>query len=217
MIKPAYQKPIDAKTYNETLAFFDSLLRMLHPFMPFITEELWQALSERKDGESIMVAPMPTTKAVDTDLLTAFEKVKETISGIRTVRLQKNIPNKDSLELEILGEHNGAYNSVISKMGNITEIRTVSEKNPHAISFLVGTTEFAVPMGNNIDVDAEIEKLEAELVYLQGFLNSVMKKLGNEKFVANAKAEVVDAERKKQADAESKIKTIEETIQSLKK
>lgn len=217
MIKPAYQKPIDAKTYQETLSFFDSLLRILHPFMPFITEELWQALSERKEGESIMIAPMPATKEIDTDLLNAFEKVKETISGIRTIRLQKNIANKDSLELEILGEYNNAYNPVISKMGNLTEIRKVSEKNPHAISFLVGTTEFAVPMGNNIDVDAEIEKLEAELVYLQGFLNSVMKKLGNEKFVANAKADVVDAERKKQADAESKIKTIEETILSLKK
>lgn len=217
MIKPAYQKPIDTKTYKETLSFFDSLLRILHPFMPFITEELWQALSERKEGESIMIAPMPATKEIDTDLLNAFEKVKETISGIRTIRLQKNIANKDSLELEILGEYNNAYNPVISKMGNLTEIRKVSEKNPHAISFLVGTTEFAVPMGNNIDVDAEIEKLEAELVYLQGFLNSVMKKLGNEKFVANAKADVVDAERKKQADAESKIKTIEETILSLKK
>lgn len=217
MIKPAYQKPIDAKTYQETLGFFDSLLRMLHPFMPFITEELWQALSERKEGESIMIASMPKASDVDTDLLSAFEKVKETISGIRTIRLQKNIANKDALDLEVLGEYNEAYNAVISKMGNITEIKNVSEKNPHAISFLIGTTEFAIPMGNNIDVDAEIEKLEAELVYLQGFLNSVMKKLGNEKFVANAKAEVVDAERKKQADAESKIKTIEETIQTLKK
>ncbi|QIK58975.1 valine--tRNA ligase [Dysgonomonas sp. HDW5A] len=217
MIKPAYQKPIDAKTYNETLNFFDSLLRMLHPYMPFITEELWQALSERKEGESIMVALMPTAKNVDTDLLNAFEKVKETISGIRTIRLQKNIPNKDSLELEIIGEHNDAYNPVIAKMGNITEIRAVNEKNPQAMSFLVGTTEFAVPMGNNIDVEAELAKLEADLVYQQGFLNSVMKKLGNEKFVANAKADVVDAERKKQADAESKIKTIKETIQSLKK
>ena len=217
MIKPAYQKPIDAKTYQETLTFFDSLLRMLHPYMPFITEELWQALSERKEGESIMVALMPTAKNVDTDLLNAFEKVKETISGIRTIRLQKNIPNKDSLELEIIGEHNDAYNPVISKMGNITEIRAVNEKNPQAISFLVGTTEFAVPMGNNIDIEAELAKLEADLVYQQGFLNSVMKKLGNEKFVANAKADVVDAERKKQADAESKIKTIEETIQSLRK
>lgn len=217
MIKPAYQKPIDAKTYQETLSFFDSLLRMLHPYMPFITEELWQALSERKEGESIMVALMPTAKNVDTDLLNAFEKVKETISGIRTIRLQKNIPNKDSLELEIIGEHNDAYNPVISKMGNITEIRAVNEKNPQAMSFLVGTTEFAVPMGNNIDIEAELAKLEADLVYQQGFLNSVMKKLGNEKFVANAKADVVDAERKKQADAESKIKTIEETIQSLRK
>lgn len=217
MIKPAYQRPIDAKTYQETLGFFDSLLRMLHPFMPFITEELWQALSERKEGESIMIASMPKASDVDTDLLSAFEKVKETISGIRTIRLQKNIANKDALDLEVLGEYNEAYNAVISKMGNITELKNVSEKNPHAISFLIGTTEFAIPMGNNIDVDAEIEKLEAELVYLQGFLNSVMKKLGNEKFVANAKAEVVDAERKKQADAESKIKTIEETIQTLKK
>ncbi len=217
MIKPAYQKPIDTKTYQETLSFFDSLLRMLHPYMPFITEELWQALSERKEGESIMVALMPTAKNVDTDLLNAFEKVKETISGIRTIRLQKNIPNKDSLELEIIGEHNDAYNPVISKMGNITEIRAVNEKNPQAMSFLVGTTEFAVPMGNNIDIEAELAKLEADLVYQQGFLNSVMKKLGNEKFVANAKADVVDAERKKQSDAESKIKTIEETIQSLKK
>nr|WP_297163352.1 valine--tRNA ligase [uncultured Dysgonomonas sp.] len=217
MIKPAYQKPIDAKTYQETLGFFDSLLRILHPFMPFITEELWQALSERKEGESIMIASMPKASDVDTDLLSAFEKVKETISGIRTIRLQKNIANKDALDLEVLGEYNEAYNAVISKMGNITEIKNVSEKNPHAISFLIGRTEFAIPMGNNIDVDAEIEKLEAELVYLQGFLNSVMKKLGNEKFVANAKAEVVDAERKKQADAESKIKTIEETIQTLKK
>lgn len=217
MIKPAYQKPIDAKTYQETLGFFDSLLRILHPFMPFITEELWQALSERKEGESIMIASMPKASDVDTDLLSAFEKVKETISGIRTIRLQKNIANKDALDLEVLGEYNEAYNAVISKMGNITEIKNVTEKNPYAISFLIGTTEFAIPMGNNIDVDAEIEKLEAELVYLQGFLNSVMKKLGNEKFVANAKAEVVDAERKKQADSESKIKTIEETIQTLKK
>lgn len=217
MIKPAYQKPIDAKTYQETLGFFDSLLRILHPFMPFITEELWQALFERKEGESIMIASMPKASDVDTNLLSAFEKVKETISGIRTIRLQKNIANKDALDLEVLGEYNEAYNAVISKMGNITEIKNVTEKNPYAISFLIGTTEFAIPMGNNIDVDAEIEKLEAELVYLQGFLNSVMKKLGNEKFVANAKAEVVDAERKKQADSESKIKTIEETIQTLKK
>lgn len=217
VIKPAYQKPIDAKTYQQTLEFFDSLLRILHPFMPFITEELWHALSERKEDESIMIASMPKAKVVDNDLLNSFESVKEIISGIRTIRLQKNIANKDSLELEIMGDHNNSFNSVVSKMGNISAIRSISDKNPLAISFLVGTTEFAVPMGNNIDVEAEIEKLEAELVYQQGFLNSVMKKLSNEKFVANAKAEVVDAERKKQADAESKIKTIEETIQSLRK
>lgn len=216
IIKPAYQKPIDAKTYEITLGYFDKLLRMLHPFMPFITEELWQALSDRKNSESIMIADMPKAKDINGELLNSFDLVKEIISGIRTIRLQKNIPNKDALELNIIGNHDGKFDPVILKMANISEIKTISEKSATAVSFLVGTTEFAIPLGNNIDIEAEIEKLEAELIYQQGFLNSVIKKLSNEKFVANAKPEIVDNERKKQADAESKIKTLEESIFALK-
>lgn len=217
MVKPAYQQPIDAKTYEATLGFFDSLLRLLHPFMPFITEELWQALTERKEGESIMVSDMPKETSSDNGLLEAFEKVKETIAGVRTIRLQKNIPNKEELSLEVIGGYNTAFDSVISKMGNLTSIKTVSEKDVTAVSFLVGTTEFSVPLGNNIDIEAELKKLNEELVYLQGFLKSVANKLGNEKFVANAKPEIVENERKKQADAESKIKTIKESIANLSK
>lgn len=217
MIKPAYQKPIDAETYKQTLDFFDSLLRLLHPFMPFITEELWQALTERKDKESIMISDMPASIQSDDKLLASFDIVKEIISGVRTIRLQKNIPNKEVLELHILGKFDGKYNSVIQKMANLSEISPVNEKSPDAISFLVGTTEFAVPLGNNMDIEAELLKLQEELIYQQGFRNSVMKKLGNEKFVANAKPEIVEIERKKLADAESKIKTLEESIGALKK
>jgi valyl-tRNA synthetase len=212
LVKPAYRQPIDARTYEATLGFFDSLLRLLHPFMPFITEELWQALAEKKDGESIMVSDMPKDTSSDNGLLEAFEKVKETIAGVRTIRLQKNIPNKETLSLEVIGEYNTAFDSVISKMGNLTSIKTVREKDATTVSFLVGTTEFSVPLGNNIDVEAELKKLNEELVYLEGFLKSVANKLSNEKFVANAKPEIVDNERKKQADAESKIKTIKESI-----
>ena len=217
MAKPAYQQPIDRKTYEATLGFFDSLLRLLHPFMPFITEELWQALTERKDGESIMVSAMPNGIAFDSNLLDAFEKVKETIAGVRTIRLQKNISNKEQLRLDVIGEYNNTFDSVIAKMANLSEIKTVSGKDATAASFLVGTTEFSVPLGNNIDIEAELKKLNEELVYLEGFLNSVAKKLSNEKFVANAKPEIVENERKKQADAESKIKTIKESIANLSK
>lgn len=217
MVKPAYQQPIDAKTYEATLGFFDSLLRLLHPFMPFITEELWQALSERKEGESIMVSAMPQETKFDSKFISSFEKVKETIAGIRTIRLQKNIPNKEELALEVTGNYDAAFNSVLLKMGNLSAISEVKEKDATAASFLVGTTEFSVPLGNNIDVEAELKKLNEELVYLEGFLNSVRKKLSNEKFVANAKPEIVENERKKEADAESKIKTIKESIANLSK
>ena len=217
MVKPAYQKPIDKKTYEATLGFFDSLLRLLHPFMPFITEELWQALTERKAGESIMVSDMPKETNVDTTFIDIFEKVKETIAGVRTIRLQKNIPNKEELSLEIVGQYDSAFDSVISKMCNLSSIASVTEKDPTAASFLVGTTEFSVPLGSNIDVEAELKKLNDELKYLEGFLKSVAAKLSNEKFVANAKPEIVDNERKKQADAESKIKTIKESIANLSK
>jgi valyl-tRNA synthetase len=216
LIKPAYQQPIDAETHRRTLDFFDSLLRLLHPFMPFITEELWQALADRKDGESIMISAMPEAKTADENMLSSFETLKEIISGVRAVRLQKNIPNKEMLELQVIGEHQAEYDEVIKKMANLSEISAVSEKQATAASFLVGTTEYAVPLDGNIDVEAELQKLEADLIYQQGFLASVMKKLSNEKFVANAKPEIVENERKKQADAESKIKTLEESIKGLR-
>ncbi|MFT4223261.1 valine--tRNA ligase [Dysgonomonas sp.] len=217
IVKPAYQHPIDKKTYEATLGFFDSLLRLLHPFMPFITEELWQALAERKAGESIMVSDMPKEVSFDAAFIDTFEKVKETIAGVRTIRLQKNIPNKEELSLEVVGGYDTAYDSVISKMCNLSSIASVTEKDSTAASFLVGTTEFSVPLGSNIDVEAELKKLNDELKYLEGFLKSVAAKLSNEKFVANAKPEIVDNERKKQADAESKIKTIKESIANLSK
>jgi len=217
MAKPAYQQPIDKKTYEATLGFFDSLLRLLHPFMPFITEELWQALAERKAGESIMVSEMPKEVSFSNDLIDTFEKVKEVIAGLRTIRLQKNIPNKEELSLEVIGQYNTDFDTVISKMGNLTSINTVAEKDPTSVSFLVGTTEFSVPLGNNIDIEAELKRLNDELKYLEGFLKSVAAKLSNEKFVANAKPEIVENERKKQADAESKIKTIKESITNLSK
>lgn len=215
--KPAYQQPIDRATYEATLGFFDSLLRLLHPFMPFITEELWQALTERRVGESLMVSLQPKVAAYDESVITDFEKLKEVIAGVRTIRLQKNVPNKEQLELQIVGENDSIYNSVVAKMCNLSAINIVSEKSAGSISFLVGTAEYAVPMLNLINVDEEIAKMEAEIKYFEGFIDSVMKKLGNERFVANAKPEVVDVERKKKADAESKIASLKEGIAALRK
>ena len=217
MIKPGYQQPIDKTTYQATLGFFDALLRLLHPFMPFITEELWQALEPRKKGESIMVALMPKATQVDASYIESFGKVKEIVSGVRTILLQKNIPNKEVLTLEVLGSHDGAFNAVIAKMCNLSEITKVSEKTAGAASFLVGTTEYAVPLGSMINVEEEEAKLREELKYQQGFLASVVKKLSNENFVGKAPAKVIEMERKKQSDAESKIKTIEESIAALTK
>lgn len=217
MIKPGYQQPIDKATYEAMLGFFDALLRLLHPFMPFITEELWQALEPRKEGESLMVALMPEVAPVDNAYLDSFEIVKEIVSGVRTIRLQKNIPNKEELSLQVLGDHNDAFNPVIAKMCNLSEIAKTDDKAAGAVSFLVRTTEYAVPLGNMINVEEELVKLEEELKYQQGFLASVVKKLSNESFVSKAPAKVIDMERKKQADAESKIKSIEESIAALKK
>ena len=217
-VKPAYQQPIDAATYRSTLDFFDSLLRILHPFMPFITEELWQHLAARKEGESIMIARMPEPKEYDAHVIEQFETTKQIISGIRAIRLQKNIANREPLTLQILrGLHDDANNSVIVKLSNLAQIDRVSEKDANSATFLVGTTEYAVPLGNNIDVEAELQKLEADLQYMQGFLRTVMGKLGNERFVNNAPENVVALERKKKADAESKIKSIEERIAELRK
>jgi valyl-tRNA synthetase len=216
MIKPAYQQPIDKKTYEATLRFFDALLKALHPYMPFITEELWQALEERKEGESIMISLMPEAKPVDELLTAQFDKTKEIIAGIRTIRLQYNIPNKNLLQLEIIGEHNPIFDSVILKLCNLEHIQIVNERSPNSISFLVGTTEYAVPMDNLLDAEEEIKKMEDEIVYLEGFIELVMKKLGNEKFVANAKPQIVEAERKKHADALGKIESLRESIMRLK-
>ena len=215
MVKPAYGQPIDRATYRATLGFFDALLRALHPFMPFITEELWQALEARADGESIMVQPMPQPKPVDEALLAAFEHAKEVIAAVRSVRLQKNIPAKEPLALQAAAGHQPGFDAVIVKMANLRVIEPLAEKAAGAVPFLVGTTEYAVPLGGLLNVEEERKKLEADLAYYEGFLASVMKKLGNEKFVANAKPAVVEAERKKKADAESKIASLREGLQAL--
>ena len=217
MVKPGYQQPVDKSTYLSTLGFFDALLRLLHPFMPFITEELWQALEPRKEGESLMVALIPEVAPVDNLYLEDFEIAKEIVGGVRTIRLQKNIPNKEALELQVLGEYNDHFNAVIAKMCNLSSIIRTEEKTAGSASFLVRTTEYAVPLGNMINVEEELAKLQDELKYQQGFLASVMKKLSNESFVSKAPAKVIEMERKKQADAESKIKSIEESIAALKK
>ena len=217
MVKPAYQQPIDKATYEATLGFFDALLKLLHPYMPFITEELWQATYERAEGESLMTQLLPEEKSFDAALIAEVEIAKEIITGVRNVRAQKNIPNKEAVELEILGDHNANNNPLILKLSNLSGLNVVSEKSTGAVSFLVGTSEYAVPLGNLLNVEEELKKLNEELIYQQGFLVSVQRKLSNEKFVANAKPEVVDAERKKQSDAESKIKSIEENIAALQK
>ena len=218
MIKPAYGQPINRKVYEATIGFFDNLLHLLHPFMPFITEELWQHLCDRTDGESLMVSPLSMSALVDEDIIREFEVVKEVISNIRSIRLQKNIAQKETLELQVIGENPVvAFNAVIMKMCNLSSINIVENKADGAASFMVGTTEYAVPLGNMIDVEAEIARMEAELKYKEGFLQGVLKKLGNEKFVNNAPAAVLEMERKKQADAESIIKSLKESIAALKK
>ncbi len=217
MIKPAYQQPIDRITYDATLRYFDSLLRLLHPFMPFITEELWQHLYERKEGESIMTARIPDPKPFDNEIINRFETTKQVVAGIRTVRLQKGIANKEPLTLQIIGTHDCANDCILVKMTNLDNIEAIDEKDPAAASFRVHATEYAIPMGNNIDVEAELKKLEAELKYAQGFLKTVMGKLGNKRFVQNAPEAVVAMERKKKADAEEKIKSLEESIAALKR
>ena len=219
MVKPAYGSPIDATSYNQTLAFFETLLKMLHPFMPFITEELWQHIYDRNNGESIMRAELkldaPTEE--DNNIANAIESVKQIVGGVRTVRNQKNIPNKDALVLQVVGQNNfEAYSSVITKMANLSAINVVAEKDATASAFMVGTDEFAVPLGDMIDVEAEIAKQEAQLKHLEGFLAGVKKKLSNEKFVAHAPEAVVAMERKKQSDSEEKIAALKESLAALR-
>ena len=217
MVKPAYQQPIDRKTYDATLRYFDALLRMLHPFMPFITEELWQHLYDRKEGESIMTARMPEPQPVDMEIINRFETTKLVVAGIRTIRLQKGIANKEQLTLQIIGAHDHSNDCILTKMTNLATIETIEEKDPAAASFRVHGTDYSIPLRNGIDIVAELKKLEAELKYAQGFLKTVMGKLGNERFVQNAPEAVVAMERKKKADAEEKIKSLEESIAALKK
>ncbi|AXV49999.1 valine--tRNA ligase [Prevotella denticola] len=220
MIKPEYGKPIDTVTYEATLCFFNALLKMLHPFMPFITEELWQHLYDRKDGESIMrdELRLPAPGKDELKLIEDIEQVKAIVSGVRTVRNQKNIAPKVELELDAIGQNNyEVYNSVIIKMANLKAIEVVAEKPSDASGFMVGTDSFAVPVGDLIDVAAEIEKQEKELKHLEGFLAGIKKKLSNENFVANAPAAVIERERKKQSDSEEKIAALKASLEELRK
>ena len=220
MVKPAYGQPIDQKSYDATLRFFDALLKMLHPFMPFITEELWQHIYDRKDGESIMreKLEMSAPTAEEQKLTADIEAVKQIIAGVRTVRNQKNIAQKEQLSLQVVGKNDfEAFNDVTLKMANLDKIEVIAEKSADASSFMVGTDEFAVPLGDLIDVAAEIEKAEAQLKHLEGFLMGVRKKLSNENFVAHAPEKVVALERKKESDSVEKIAALKATIEELKK
>ena len=223
MVKPAYingeAQPIDKQTYDKTLEFFEILLKMLHPFMPFITEELWQHLYDRKDGESIMrdSLKLPAPSEADNQLAAQIENVKQIVSGVRMVRSSKNIAPREQLDLQVVGQNAyEPFNTVIAKMANLSNISVVAEKDATAASFMVSTDEFAVPLGNMIDVEAEIAKMEAQLKHLEGFLAGIQKKLSNERFVQNAPEAVVALERKKQSDSEEKIAALKESIAALR-
>ena len=227
MIKPAYQQPIDKATYDATLDIFDKLLHIIHPFMPFITEELWQHIAERQPGESLMVDVFKTDAPTEAEvaLLAEFEEAKQVISGVRGVRQTKNIGPREPLELQVVvsGDDDKvvtkcpAIGPIITKMAGLSEIQYVQQKGDGTAAFLIGTREYAVPLGALIDVEAEIAKAEAELKRLQGFIIGVQKKLSNERFVANAPEAVVALERKKESDAKEKIATLEQTIAELRK
>ena len=220
MVKPAYGSPIDVTTYEAVLEAFNHLLHLLHPFMPFITEELWQHLAERKEGESIMVSPQTIAVSAEGDdaILAQIEMMKNVVAGVRAIRNTKNISPREVLDLQVIAANPiAALDSLVVKMANVNGVVVVEAKGEGVSSFMVGTTEYAVPLGGLIDVEAEIAKAEAELKHLEGFLNGVKKKLSNERFVNNAPAAVVELERKKQSDAESKIATLKETIASLQK
>lgn len=217
MVKPAYGQPVDRATFDATREFFDKLLRILHPFMPFITEEIWQHMASRRDGESIMVSPMPEVEPFDAVLLDRIEQVKEAVSAVRNIRKQHNLPNKEALPLKVVADENyhAEFDPMLVKMAGLSEVETVADKLPDAASFIVKTTEYFVPLGDKIDPAEELAKLKAELEYLEGFLASVLKKLSNERFVQNAPAKVVETEHAKRNDAEAKIKAIRERIARL--
>jgi valyl-tRNA synthetase len=219
IVKPAYQTPCDKATYEATIAIFEKLLKVLHPFMPFITEEIWQLINERQQGESIMVAAWPTAEKYDAKLLASFDEAKAAITEIRTVRKNRNIAFKDQLALNVKPGTDGyaaEFNAVVAKMGALSGITVTQQKVDNAVAFMVKTSEYFIPMGDSLDVEAELAKLAEELAYNEGFLKSVMGKLSNQKFVASAPEQVVAIERKKQADAEAKIKAIKEQMAALK-
>ncbi len=219
IIKPAYQQPIDQKTYDEAIELFDQVLRLLHPFMPFISEEIWQLLKERESGQSIMVQSWPASVAPDDEVTDKFEMLKEAITGIRSIRKEKEIANKEQLSLYIIPGEKGyvpELNPILVKMGNLSELKEVNEEVSGSMSFRVGTSAFYIPLGSAMNLEEEIDKIKEELKYTLGFLDSVMRKMSNERFVKNAPAQVVELEKKKQADAEEKIKILKERLESLK-
>ena len=218
IIKPEYQKPVDRKTLEVTLNFFDSLVRIIHPFMPFITEEIWQLLAERKEGESIMISRMPESKKYKKELLARFEVVKETVTAIRSVRKEREIPNKDKLVLCIRSDKNWVdrdFIPVIIKLGNLSDVSLVEGKKEGSASFMIDTTEFFIPLEGKQDYEAELARIREDLKYYRGFLVSVMKKLDNERFIRNAPEPVLELERKKKADTELKIESLEERLKEL--
>lgn len=217
MAKPAYGQPVDAKTYKTTLGFFDSLLRLLHPFMPFITEELWQHLEERREGESIMYAQIPQASETGSEIINIMSHAQEVVNGLRNIRAEKNIPNREQISVNVIGNWDNRENAIIIKLANVSDIRQNTEKDPASASFIAGSVEINVPLAGNIDTEAELERLNKDLEYSRGFLASVQKKLSNERFVANAPAQVVESERKKLADAQAKIESLTKAIEALTK
>ncbi len=216
LVKPAYQQPIDRKTYDQTLAFFDILVKLLHPIMPFITEEIWQLMEKREKGQSLMIEKLPTAETYNDHIIEAFERVKEIITGVRNVRNENGIAQKESLTLKVKGKYDKEYCSCIAKMANLSQIEDTKTKIDGAVSFMVKSAEFYIELGDLVDIEEELKKLVEELEYNKGFLASVMKKLSNDRFVNNAPAEVVNVEKQKKDDAESKIKVLEERIAHLK-
>ncbi|MBQ2248466.1 MAG: class I tRNA ligase family protein, partial [Tidjanibacter sp.] len=218
MIKPAYGSPADGATVEATKRFFERLLQLLHPFMPFVTEELWQHVSERTEGESVMLSLFEEHKPYDEKMLAEVDLAREVVGNVRNIRAQRNVPNKEKVALEVIADENyhPAYNCLVEKMAGLSEIKEVSEKNPTAAAFIVKTTQYFVPLSANINVEEELEKMAKELAYFEGFLRTVMGKLSNERFVANAPAAVVENERNKQRDAEAKIAAIKERMAALK-
>jgi valyl-tRNA synthetase len=217
MIKPAYQQPIDRATFNKAIEMLEANLKLLHPFMPFLTEEIWQHITERTPEQALIIAEYPVLKSFDEKLIADFDFAAEVIAGVRTIRKEKNIAMKDAIDLKVVNNENVStyFDSVITKLGNIFSLEYISEKIDGALTYRVKSNEYFIPVSGNIDIAAEIAKLTEELVYIQGFLKSVQVKLSNEKFVANAKPEIIANERKKEADALAKIATIEQSLASL--